>query len=155
MSKRPTLIIIVILVALLAGSLFYLSSSKKQIPSNDLIPPEKVVEEYYTWYIDCVNSYFNNITNKGTIREICSYKKNGVLDNMLIQRLNTAVAHDPVLCAQNTPDGKIKIDKPLIKGDTAETTVHTYYSSTDNPIKIELKLRDNSWKIKDIICTKP
>lgn len=114
--------------------------------------PEKVTEDYYTWYSECVDDYFNNSTGK-KLAEECPYEKDNILDITLIQELKKRVAFNPILCSQNTPDDKIMADKAIVTGDTAQTTIHTYYSgSGDNPITIKLRLINNQWKITNIHC---
>jgi len=121
-------------------------------PTND---PTKVVNDFYSTYVNCLQKYFDAVS-KGTSpapTSCPSLNTYPALSPDLISKLNQVKGADPILCAQNYPNN-IKVDNAVSSGNTASTTVHTYYTgSGDNPIQVGLTLENNNWLITSITCT--
>jgi hypothetical protein len=117
--------------------------------------PTKVVNDFYSTYAACLQKYFDALS-KGTSpapTSCPSFSTYPALSPDLISKLNQVKGADPVLCAQNVPNN-IKVDNAITSGNTANTTVHTYYTSSgDNPIQVGLTLENNNWLITSITCS--
>lgn len=153
------IIIIVSLVILIIGGVLFLQKSSQAPQKAPPIPtysttPEQTTENFYKWYLDCLNRYFQSESGK-SLQEDCPYQTNKYTS---FSAPLVATGFDPVLCAQNTPnldEGSITIDKATIFGNKATTTIRSLYSWKDHPIKVELGLFNNQWKITNITCLPP
>lgn len=144
----PILIVILLAAALLGGYFIYQKQIIQFSPSN--ITVQEAVENFYTKYFDCLNRHFQNSGGKSP-RENCPWD-DPALNDELVEKLNLTRASDPILCAQNLANN-IKVDKAQVNGDTATTTVHTYFSASgDNQILIGLIRKAGQWKINEITC---
>lgn len=128
------------------------SSSSSLLTTRTPFSPETVIENFYNSYLNCIENHFQN-SNGRSPRENCPFKNSNLSDE-LVQRLDEARAHDPILCAQDTPVS-IKVDQAIIESNKANLTVHTFYEiSNDNPIKVALtKGQDGYWQITNITCS--
>ena len=127
------------------------ASQSSLAPTPDEPSPEKITENFYRSYIECLDYHFRYPS--GSPRQDCPFDKFQVLSPEVLQKIETIKASDPILCAQNTSDPhSIKADKAVIVNNTATTTVHTYFESGDNPIKVSLENKNNEWKITAINC---
>ncbi len=114
--------------------------------------PEFVANNFFNWYLQCLNDHFQKAANSSpsqynkSIDEACPYQTNTGISS----KLKT----DNILCSQNTP-ASISTDKAQVSGDMATTSVHTFYSgSGDRPITVQLEKENNSWRITNIICNR-
>ncbi len=153
----PILIIFLFAIAALGGGYLVYTTKNSNPPNPSPTPkvstsPEKVVEDFYSQYLDCLKDHFRKLTGKSP-REDCPFNSNQALNKALIQRLEQKKGSDPILCAQNLPIN-ISVDKALVNDNKASTLVHTLFgSSVDNQIIVGLNDENGSWKIADITCT--
>lgn len=164
----PILIIFLLAGTLLGGYLVYQNQTKfpnqssmqttlvsqstqSSTPSTIPFSPEQVTESFYKTYLNCIENHFQ-ASNGRSPRENCPFRSSNISD-YLTQILENAKAHDPILCATNTPVS-INVDKAVIDTNKASVMVHTFYGSGDNPIKVELtKGQAGFWQITTIICS--
>jgi len=153
------------LVGFIYNSLFRLSPSHTMPPQptrapqairqNSFLPStdaDRVTQDYYNWYLGCLNQHFINQSNRNP-QEDCPYNKTGVLTDNLVSKLQHAGEGDPVLCAENIPL-KITFDKAVVTNNgKASVIVHTIWGATaPRNIRVGLQAINNQWKISNIAC---
>lgn len=168
-GQAPITIILGVLIAvMIAGGAYYfgkssapkfsptpiVSQTPTPSPTTSRIPllPEKVAENFYNNYLNCIENHFQNPNGKSPT-ENCSFRSAN-LSASLVQKLENAKGMDPILCAQSTPGNNIIVDKSIIQNNQASVTVHTFYeNSGDVPINLELtRGTEGYWQITNIIC---
>lgn len=160
--KRNIIFLLVGLVILIAGGVVFLKKpspppQKAQPTPAYSTAPEVTIKNFYKWYLDCQGKYSKSeeYGKLSSSYEYCPWKKSEYISQDLRENVAGASNYDPIICAQNTPnldEGDITIDKATIFGNKATTTIRNLYSWEDHPIKVELGLFDNQWKITNIIC---
>jgi len=113
--------------------------------------PTSVVNDFYSAYVNCNRKYFDDLSKGSSTQKCPSLTSYPVLKADLVSELSAVKQADPILCAQNIPTS-INVDQAITSGNTAITTVRTFYGSSDNPIKVSLEKQNNQWLISDITC---
>lgn len=137
--------------------------------------PETVVNNFYQWYLSCLNDNVQQAVNKEGDNKIpaipdgaCRYTSSPYISQKLVSNFDKFEADfrkqcsnrsecshgDLILCAQNAPRS-ISVDKAEISGKAANTVTHTFFdASGDNPIKVSLEQEGKNWQITNIECKK-
>lgn len=112
---------------------------------------ESTAQDFYAWYLTCLDNHFKNPNGKSPAQD-CPYQSSPYVSPTLSAKL-AGYHGDPILCAQNTPKS-FKVDPASDKNGMKVLVVHTYYSSTDKPLKVTLEKNSQNWLISDIECPK-
>jgi len=128
-----------------------------QTPINTPTPPpytpETITENFYKWYMDCWIEHQEGVV-QGDASKDCLYKNSEYVSSELSQNLPIAHGSDPIMCAQDFPV-RITVDKAVVTGTDANVIAHHIYeASGDNPITVNLKFIEGTWKISNITCPK-
>jgi len=115
--------------------------------------PEKIVENFYRWYID----YPGNVLVDG------AHRSSEYLTEEFVQQVDETIAsfdkggYDPFLCAQDVP-GDLAFDRAIVSEEKASVVVHEIWNpgtpyETRTEVTVALQMADGKWKIADIICS--
>lgn len=128
-------------------------SSSTTINMTPPSSPEKTVQNFYDWYMNCLETHFSKPNGKPPA-ENCNYKTSPYVNQKLIDNLAERRGGDAVLCAANTPDS-FKVDSAVSRNDGATVVVHTYFSvSGDNPLLVSLESDGRNWLISNVECNR-
>ena len=126
---------VIILTLLMSACARSYNSSNTSQPA---VPPEKVVDGFYTSYLQAwPPTPFNEISQLSP-----EYSKS------LDKKQQEGMFIVPFICAQDFPE-KMEIQSSQVDGDTARVTVK---SSFGNTIELTLKIIDGEWKIDNAVC---
>lgn len=116
--------------------------------------PEKVVNNFYSWYLDTLGydiekDEFRNPLQDGT------YKEQAELSKEFVERIEEMKADglpaDPILCAQDVPQSfSIKEVDLSPMGEEARVSVETSFE--DHEFQVYLQKLGGEWKIAGVIC---
>lgn len=113
--------------------------------------PEAVTEDFYSWYVECWTKHQQGIV-PGDASKDCSYENSEYVTSDLGQNLKDT--NNTIMCAQNFPV-RITLDKAIVTGTNASVIAHHIYeASGDNPITVNLRFIEDTWKISNITCQK-
>ncbi len=150
-------IVALIVLVLAAGGIVLWKSNYLQkftIPSQEktaltALTPEKVTENFYTWYVKCLEGK--------TEDKSCQWEKNEYVSDKITKNIK-GNGYNPIICAQNVPDtskGSVVVKKAEILDDKAMATVYSLYSWENRPIDVELERVNSQWKITGFACPPP
>lgn len=126
---------VIILTLLMSACARSYNSSNTSQPA---VPPEKVVDGFYTSYLQAwPPTPFNEISQLSP-----EYSKS------LDKKQQEGMFIVPFICAQDFPE-KMEIQSSQVDGNTARVTVK---SSFGNTIELTLKIIDGEWKIDNAVC---
>lgn len=113
-------------------------SNNSSNTSQPAVPPEKVVDGFYTSYLQAwPPTPFNEISQLSP-----EFSKS------LDKKQQEGMFIVPFICAQDFPE-KMEIQSSQVDGDTARVTVK---SSFGNSIELTLKVIGGEWKIDNAVC---
>ena len=127
-------------------------TSARAISKTSVDAPEKVVENFYNWYLGY----------EGNVIVDQAHQSSEYLTEAFVGKVDEIVAsfdqggYDPFLCAQDIP-GAWTVDEALVSGDEASVVLHEVWNAGTeykmiNDVTVELQMVDGQWKISDIIC---
>lgn len=129
----------------------FLGSKKFSRTGRGRNTPEAVTEDFYNWYMGCWTKHQQRMV-PGDASKDCSYENSEYVSGDLSQNLKDR--NNTIMCAQDFPV-RITVDKAVVIGTNASVIAHHIYEiSGDNPITVNLKFIEDTWKISDIICQK-
>ncbi|MFH0891611.1 MAG: hypothetical protein V1867_02420 [Candidatus Falkowbacteria bacterium] len=134
--------------AAIVGGAYALKSFKPESPAPEGPLPEKTVLDFYSvWAGYEGNPMVDRIYRESALlTPACVSKIDAVLDTSLAQG-----GFDPVLCAQDIPEGLNIVDSE-ISDNAAVVTVLEAFSGGDKIFDIRLVKTNGEWKIDEIAC---
>jgi hypothetical protein len=120
------------------------------------VPPEKVVEDYYNWYLDYIGDRFSGEMRNPLIDK--AYRDSDYLSEAFVQKVDGILAsfenqpaggYDPFLCAQDIPES-ITVDEAQVSGNEASANVETSFAG--HSFSVDLEKVDGQWRITDVNC---
>lgn len=119
-------------------------------PPASTLSPEKVVSNFYTWYI----SYPGNVLSSGEYKKT-PYVTRYFLDLMTSFANRTPDArYDPVFCKANKT-ANFSVSNPVYNAVSMKATVTIDKVNNGEAVslyRVVLVHLDNGWKIDDVIC---
>jgi len=109
--------------------------------------PEKVTKDFYADWL----AY-----NGNPLADKLYQNHEAVSDKFAAKVEQTVISfgksgYDPVLCAQDRPEGLAVVNKSE-KGDSAVLTIREKFSGKDKLLEVLLNRTDSHWQIRDVIC---
>ncbi|MFZ6021129.1 MAG: hypothetical protein ACOYXO_16145 [Chloroflexota bacterium] len=136
MKIKPFLVAGAIILTLLMSACA--KSNNSSSTGQPAVPPEKVVDGFYTSYLQAwPPTPFNEISQLSP-----EFSKS------LDKKQQEGMFIVPFICAQDYPE-KMEIQSSQVDGDTARVTVK---SSFGNTIELTLKVISGEWKIDNAVC---
>lgn len=127
-----------------------IENTKENTPPEN--SPQRVTENFYQWYINCLNDDFAN-SNGNSPKQNCPYQASAYVNKDFISKSENIQAYDPVLCSQNVPTS-YKVGDAQVSGNTANIPVRTYYVTGEQSLEVSLESDAQNWLISDIKCAK-
>ena len=135
------------------------STSTTSTSTTPAVAPEKVAENFYTFYLNLVNPNGQANSQARFVSSNKPYKLKSDFSKYLTTDLITNLEslfndqnlnYDPIICAQDVPT-EITYSDSKISGSTA-TVEATEQFATPNKVDLALKNVGNEWKINTITC---
>lgn len=130
------------------GVVLYNALKKEEIvetPPKEIIPPEKVTEDFYLWYLNYI----------GDPMKTQVYKTSDILEENLIKKIEedyNITQIDPIFCAKTKPES-IKIISIDTKENTSKIVIEEEFKYIEK-YEVDLSFANEKWKITDIVCPK-
>ncbi len=167
-KKNVVILAVLVLLAVIIAGGFWIWQGKKQDKNsvkqeifNSEESPEKVVENFYNWYIARRIEMIDN--KEGDPKKIFSEETSlqCLTEDLRMQSADFIGHSDPILCAQEFPTCT-KSELKNSKNGEAVILSHQYFSGQrcqmkqewDSQTEIKLKLINDQWKINEITCLK-
>jgi hypothetical protein len=142
---RILILVLALGCSLLLGGCSFLAFSGPA-PADPLeMTPEEVVESFYSWILD----YPGNVTADRAFRD------SPYLSASFVEQIEAEVSAfqgggaDRFWCAQDIPNS-FQVDKAVLDGDTASTTVTTSFSG--HAFTVLLARQGDEWLITNVRC---
>lgn len=114
-----------------------------EIPAR--LPPEEVVEFFYSWYLDADGLPLKNGEHQARpdLSEEFKQRLTGVAEN----------GHQPILCTPEEKPVRFLIRPAEIVGTQAKIEVEEDFAGQKRLVEVTLELTGDDWQITDISCS--
>lgn len=137
--ERSKWIFLGFIFALIISTGILLTKAFNSEPPNYPTNPRGVVNDFYTWYIECLNSGSN-----------CDLSQSNLLSRSFTSNIEERKV--TIVCSKD-PVEEFEIDEVTIDHDSAIAHVHAMSStSTVSHIKVRLTKVRGIWKMNDLTC---
>lgn len=108
--------------------------------------PEETIEAFYQWYLKAEGHPLDG-----------GYKTQPAVDEELVSQINglliagKPVTEDPFFCSAVKPD-RFEVQPAKVSDQSGVAVVNLYFSQAAKPIKINLVLKANQWKMTRLTC---